>query len=240
MRLAGAASARGSPSGDACGHDACATESPSHSEPAGERPSGPFGRGDEYRAPRIAIDRSSAPPGPALDLLLDLGAGGHAELWSTVNESLDATVTIDLASTGSESIPVTTQYSDGRRSLGGIWPRDQWTRFVDEHTARTGAARSAVEGRFLVAAALMERVDGLVVGDLDFGPAATLAARSNPMPPEAACALVGLAARLRGDFSIASVPCSFFHFLVTRGLLDQGWRWFAACVASSHAPATTP
>jgi len=144
-------------------------------------------------------------------------------------------VTIDLTSTDRNSIPVTTEYSDGRRSLGGIWPSDQWTRFIDEYTARSGAARSAVEGRFLVAAALMDRVDGLVVGDLDFGTAATFAARANPMTPETACALVGLAARLRTDFSIAPVPRSLFHFLVARGLLVEGWRWFAACAASSHA-----
>jgi hypothetical protein len=184
---------------------------------------------------RIAIDRSSAPAGPALDLVLELAAAGHAELWSTEDEGVDATVNIGVGPSADNSIPVCIQHRDGRQTLLGIWPKAQWERHIEQHVTTTGQPRAIVEPRFLAAAALMDRVDALVVGDLDFGHASGLASHANPMSPEGACALIGLVARLKDDFTVARVSRSFFHFLVARALLPAGWRWFSACVASSHA-----
>lgn len=200
---------------------------------AGDRDRSPFATGDLRRPLRIAIDRSSVAQSTELDLLLEL-RDGRAEVWSTAAEDLDATITVGEPASGwhGDSIPVTTQYSDGRRAFTGIWPRSQWERQITAHAAATHQSVTVVKSRFLAAAALMERVDALVVGDLDFGPS-RLAARANPMSPASACALIGLVARLNGDYDIAPIPRSFFHFLVTRGLLSEGWRWFSACVASS-------
>jgi hypothetical protein len=202
---------------------------------AGEKSSNPFAIGDPARPLRVAIDRSSAISGRALDLVLELATSGHVEMWSTANEGLDASVGLGVGPSAGDSIPVTIQFRDGSSSLSGIWPKEQWERDIDEHANRTTQPRSTLEPRFLAAAALMDRVDGLITGDLDFGPASGLASRANPITPEAACALIGLVTRLRGDFIGSPVSRSLLYFLVTRGVLPEGWRWFSACVASSHA-----
>jgi hypothetical protein len=198
------------------------------------KPDSPFAS-DELRRPlRLAIDRSSAPGGPALDLVLELGRDGFIELWSTEDEGLDATVLIGVGPADKDTIPVSTKDKDGSGLLSGISPKRQWDRQIDEHAAKTGLPRDAVAARFLAAGALMDRVDGLIVGDVDFGPTGFLAAKANPLTPEAACALTGLVARVHGEYdAITPVGRDFFHLLATRGMLPESWRWWSACVSST-------
>jgi hypothetical protein len=190
--------------------------------------------GRTSRPLRVALDRSSVVAGPALDLVLELGREGLAEIWSTEPEGVDATISIETRSASDDSIPVFIDHRNGRRTWARVWPMHQWERDIEAHATTTGQTRAVVEARFLVAAALMDRVDALIVGDLDFGRASRLAAQANPMSPETACALLGLVARLNEDFTIAPVSRTFFYLLLARGLLPAGWRWFSACVNSSH------
>jgi hypothetical protein len=64
---------------------------------------------------------------------------------------------------------------------------------------------------------------------------------ANVFAPEEALALIGLALRLHGNTTAGADLGntrlgSWWHFVLTRDLLREGWRWFSACVA--HRTAT--
>jgi hypothetical protein len=205
--------------------------------PIGVRPDrekSPVGAADRRRELVVAIDRSSVRSSAAVDLIIELASAGHAELWTTGSDDADMTVNIGVGYADPDSIPVTNTRRGGGGSYTAIWPKVQWETDIAEHVEQTGEPISAVRGRFLAAAALLDEVDALVVADVDFGGAQSLAKRANPMLPEDACALLGLVLRLRGQ-SGAPIPFNEFQFLVSRALLPAGWRWFSACLQSSRA-----
>lgn len=82
-------------------------------------------------------------------------------------------------------------------------------------------------------------VDGLVTtGPVDF----SLARRSNPLDVEQGAGLLGLFLRSRGVDQVVrwerdrqNCDIGTQRFIVTRCLLDAGWRWWSGCVAAATA-----
>jgi hypothetical protein len=129
-------------------------------------------------------------------------------------------------------------------TYSSVWPAHQYVEMANEavQAGHIGDRREALRQLLAAAAAWGRGADALATESaflLDHA-ARGMVARSNPMTPESAAALVGLYLRSRADFTIqvwdnVRLPLGRFHWFTTRALLPAGWRWHSACVLSSHA-----
>jgi hypothetical protein len=205
----------------------------------GSEEASPFSRGPHERQLRVAVDDAEPGLGPDADVLFGLRTHELINM-TTTSEVGPSVVSVDRESLRDDHIPVWIRQPDGSESLRSVWPASTWLRFADEFAGRSGRDPSVEQRRFLLAGALSGVVDALVLPDPDLG-TGSLTRDANAMSTAQATALVGLFLRSRGadeeEFGerwASRVAIGTQRFIVTRCLLEAGWRWWSACLAAGE------
>jgi hypothetical protein len=207
-----------------------------------------FARGPKERELRVVIDRVTAPPGDALELLLGFGHHPLVDLLSTRDEGLPY-LDIGPIDQQEDVAPAVISRPDGSRTGMGVWPAGQWQAFAERYLReRPGLGDHDEILRVLLLGAASEDhgADALVTASpvlIDPAIRGSVARDSNAMPVEAALALVGLYLRTRDDFTVRQVPGGrqalgrrLFYWVLARELLPNAWR--ATSAGGQHNQAT--
>jgi hypothetical protein len=165
---------------------------------SGERSA--FVRGKQERGLRLTLDLDALNRSDELEALLELGR--HEEIEVTTTKPVGfSTISVGSQVSNRDMVEVQTQHPSGDCFLSGVWPASQWLRFADEHCRATGTAPSETQRRFLLAGAVVESADALVLQDTLF--VHDVARRANPLTVDQAAALAGLFLRSRGHEEVA-------------------------------------
>ena len=192
--------------------------------------------GPDQRRLRILVDEGAAARGELGFLSQVCGRPGV----HVVSEGADASDRLEFQQVDRDQLPFTITTAAGRTYMA-IWPYRQWL-----EKARVLDPQSTTEGdlpHWLRLAAVAEEieVDALVTADpllLDHRSNSSFF-RANVRSVREAIALVGLFLRSRGDYTVwpeysLSYGRGGYYWGLTRELLPAAWRWFGACVQSSH------
>jgi hypothetical protein len=195
-----------------------------------------FARGTKERELRVVIDRATAPPGDALELLLGFGHHPLVDLLSTRDEGLPY-LDIGPIDQQEDLAPVVISRPDGSRTDTGVWRAGQWQAFADRYLHERpdlGDHDQILRALLLGSASEHRGADALVTtSPVLIYPAigGSVARDSNAMPVEAALGLVGLYLRTRDDFTVRQVQegrqrlgRGLFYWVLARELLPNAWR----------------
>jgi hypothetical protein len=195
-----------------------------------------FARGPKERELRVVIDRATAPPGDALELLLGFGHHPLIDLLSTRDEGLPY-FGIGPIDQQEDLAPVMISRPDGSLMDTGVWPAGQWQEFAQRYLRERpdlGDYDEILRALLLGAASEDYGADALVTASpvlIDPAIRGSVARDSNAMPVEAALALVGLYLRTRDDFTVRQVQGArqrldrgLFYWVLARELLPNAWR----------------
>lgn len=199
-----------------------------------------FVRGKQERGLRLTLDLDALNRSDELEALLELGR--HEEIEVTTTKPVGfSTISVGSEVSNRDMVEVQTQHPSGDGIFSGVWPASQWLRFADEHCRATGTAPSETQKRFLLAGAVVECADALVLQDTHF--VHDVARRANPLTVDQAAALAGLFLRSRGHEEVAlwnkgreKTGLGWQYFVVGRTILPEAWRWWSACVATGQSP----
>ncbi|MCA1708733.1 MAG: hypothetical protein LC808_37820 [Actinobacteria bacterium] len=195
---------------------------------------------DGSRSLRIVLDDALGAD-EASDLLRGFSSNGKIEVWSTAAE--DGVGHIELEPYDAESDSVRYRVGNTR---SGISAARQWPQFAQQ-MSEEGLASYEEAYRTLLLAQIARNLGADVLATrapllLETAPRG-LVRDANPMTPEEGVAIMGLYLRLVGDFTVLQnsgggsyrVNRGLWYWVLTRDLLESGWRWFSACVESSTA-----
>jgi hypothetical protein len=199
----------------------------------------------EARPLSFVVDPTQLDDGEARDVLLAYAKDGGVRLYAT--SPVDGAADLELAQVPDGYVP-RHQLED---VLSGKWSDEATVcSFAVMGLARRAAAAgeraqelgcSVAEARrnavLITTTEQLQDCDGLVSDDAAVRSAGTT--RSTIYSSGEAAALIGLQARVGGDFSLGPDMGPFgrfyFYWILARELLPAGWQWFSAChVASTH------
>lgn len=200
-----------------------------------------FARGKDERNLQVALDLDALPPSDVVDLLLELGHHDAIDLTTTKPVGF-STISVETTVGSGDIVDVRTTHPNGDRSHSGVWPAKQWLGFADEHARTIAADDAETRRRYLLAGAVLDDVDALVLAETHF--VHNVARRANPLSEKQAAALAGLFLRSRGHEEVAmwnkgreKSSLGWQYFVVARTILPAAWRWWSACVAAGQSPA---
>jgi hypothetical protein len=198
-----------------------------------------FDLGPDRRPLRVLLDDRAADSGDVFEFLL--GLCGRPDI-DAVREAAGAPnrLTFEPPDRQADLLPFTIT-SAQRRIHSGIWPYAQWEAGAREPTAALDGTPGLPQAIRLAAVADEIGADALATADR-----LLLDHRHDPMPTRVnvrsiaeTVALVGLFLRSREDYTVwQEYPLTYgrkgYYWGLARALLPAGWRWFSACVASTH------
>jgi hypothetical protein len=201
-----------------------------------------FARGPKERRLRVVVDSTTVPVSAARDLLVSFGNHPDIDVYTTVDEGAPW-LEIGAIDEAEDMAPVYVRHPE-EGALAGVWPAHQYVEMAKKaiDAGHMNDEQEALRQLLVAAAAWEQGADALATESvflLEHAPRGMIA-RSNPMTPESAAALVGLYLRSRADFTIqmwgdTKFPLGRLYWFATRAVLPAGWRWHSACVMSSFA-----
>lgn len=198
-----------------------------------------FDPGPDRRPLRVLLDNRAADSGDVFEFLIELCDRPEIE---AVSEAAGASnrLTFEAPRREADLLPFTIT-SAQRRTHSGIWSYAQWEAGARALTRAVGGKSGLPQGIRLAAVAEEIGADALATADpllLDHRHDPMLA-RANIRSLAETVALVGLFLRSRDEYTVwQDYPLTYgrsgYYWGLARALLPAGWRWFSACVASSH------
>jgi hypothetical protein len=198
-----------------------------------------FDPGPDRRPLRVLLDDRAAGSGDVFELRV--GLCGRPDI-DAVSEAVGASnrLTFEPPDREADLLPFTIT-SAQRRTHSGIWPYAQWEAGARALTRSLDGTPGLPEGIRLAAVAEEIGADALATADpllLDHRHDPMLA-RANVRSIAETAALVGLFLRSRDDYTVwQDYPLTYgrkgYYWGLARALLPAAWRWFSACVASTH------
>lgn len=206
-----------------------------------------FARGAKERRLRIVVDRTTAPAGEALDLLLTLAKHPLLDVPSSKVEGLSH-LDIGPIDPAEDQAPVVISHRDGTRTYTGVWPASDHLALADDLLRAHPATDHGETVRVLLLASAAEdyEADALATGSpvlLDPAIRGPKAQRSNAMTIAEAVALIGLYLRLHDDFTHGRHAQGYwerfdrggFYWVLARELLPSAWRCGSAALQYGQA-----
>lgn len=198
-----------------------------------------FDPGPDRRPLRVLLDDRAAGSGDVFEFLT--GLCGRPDL-DAVREATGARnrLTFEAPDRQADLLPFTIT-SAHVRTHSGIWPYGQWEAGARALTRSLDGTLGLPEGIRLAAVAEEIGADALATADpllLDHRHDPMLA-RANVRSVAETVALVGLFLRSRDDYTVwPEYPLTYgrsgYYWGLARALLPAAWRWFSACVDSTH------
>jgi hypothetical protein len=198
-----------------------------------------FDLGPDRRPLRVLLDDRATGSGDVFEFLI--GLCGRPDI-EAVSEATGAPnrLTFEAPDREEDILPFTIT-SAQRCTYNGIWPYSQWEAGARALTRSFDGTPGLPEGIRLAAVAEEIGADALATADpLLLGHRHDrMLARVNIRSVAETVALVGLFLRSRDDYTVwPEYPLTYgrkgYYWGLARALLPAAWRWFSACVASTH------